>query len=297
MHAELSTPRSDETLPLLDPRHAQRAEGASPLNGPLNGPLDVAGRSHVGHVRDRNEDHFVVAHLGRWMRVVETNVGASGRDLTGPQGTLLVVGDGMGGQGGGDVASAVALDSFVAHSLLDMPWLAARTPGGMALLQADVTSFLAQCQARLSEVAARKSLPLRLGTTLTAAYLSGSGLIVVHVGDSRCYRLREGALTCLTHDHTLGAALGDPEGKMGHVLLNAIGGTPEAPQPEIGAHTWQAGDRILVCSDGLHGVVDDAALAALLSGARSAREACEGAIAAALERGAPDNVTALVAIT
>lgn len=288
MATETVPPKADDTFPSLDPRHAQ---------APAAAPLDVAARSDVGKVRTRNEDQFVVAHLGRWMRVAATSVGRAGRDLTGPQGTLLVVADGMGGQGAGDVASAVALDSFVEHSLLAMPWLTAGTSEGLALLRSDVARFLVECQRRLGTVAERKNLPRRLGTTLTAAYLSSSGLIVLHVGDTRCYRLRGGALERLTHDHTLGAAIGEPNGRMAHVLLNAIGGTPEAPQPEVVQHAWVAGDRILVCSDGLHGAVDDAAIAATLTSARTASECVEHLVAAALERGAPDNVTAVVAFT
>jgi protein phosphatase len=278
--------RADDTLPVLGP-HAGRASAAPPQ-------LDVAAKSDVGKVRARNEDQFVVAHLGRWMRVAETSIGAAGRDLTSPQGTLLVVADGMGGQGAGDVASAVALDAFVEHSLLGMPWLSASTPDGEKMLAADATRFLAECQTRLSSVAERKQLPPKLGTTLTAAYLSASGLVIVHVGDSRCYRLRGSVLERLTHDHTLGEALGQPNGNFAHVLVNAIGGSAELPKPEIAMHHWRTGDRLLVCSDGLHGPVDDVTIAGVLGGATSAREAVDALIKTALERGGPDNVTAVV---
>jgi len=280
-----SAGRADDTLPLLDP-HASAA--------PSPPPLDVAARSDVGKVRSHNEDQFVIAHLGRWMRVAETSIGASGRDLTSPQGTLLVVADGMGGQGGGDVASAVALDAFVEHSLLSMPWLTVGTPDGVAMLAADAKRFLAECQTRLGVIAERKNLPRKLGTTLTAAYLSASGLVVVHVGDSRCYRLRAGVLERLTHDHTLGEAIGQPTGNFAHVLVNAIGGNAELPDPEIAAHHWQVGDRILVCSDGLYGPVDDVMIASVLSGASNARDAVDALIKTALERGGPDNITAVV---
>jgi protein phosphatase len=277
--------RADDTLPLLDPHAKAPAPSA---------PLDVAAGTDVGKVRARNEDQFVVAHLGRWIRVAETSIGASGRDLTSPQGTLLVVADGMGGQGGGDVASAVALDAFVEHSLLEMPWVTAHTPEGVAILAADAKRFLAECQGKLGAVAARKNLPRKLGTTLTAAYLSSNGLVIVHVGDSRCYRLRDQKLERLTHDHTLGEAIGQPTGNFQHVLVNAIGGNPELPDPEIAAHEWRAGDRILVCSDGLHGPVDDVTIAGVLGGAANARMAVDALIKTALERGGPDNVTAVV---
>lgn len=281
--------RADDTLPVLDPR------GPTP-SATSSHTIDVAGRSDVGKVRSQNEDQYVIAHLGRWVRVTETTIGAPGRDITSPQGTLLAVADGMGGHGGGDVASAVAVDAFVEHSLLAMPWLSWGVPGGEELLKVDAQRFVTECQARLGHVASRKHLPPRLGTTLTAAYVSASGLVVLHVGDTRCYRLRETVLERLTHDHTLGEALGEPRGNLSHVLVNAIGGSAELPRPEIALHSWRAADRLLICSDGLHGTVDDVTIAGVLGGATSARQAVEALIATALERGAPDNVTAVVGI-
>lgn len=283
------TTRGDDTLPVLDPRSP--ATDGAPAHA-----IDVAGRSDVGKVRSQNEDQYVIAHLGRWIRVTETTIGAPGRDITSPQGTLLAVADGMGGHGGGDVASAVALDAFVEHSLLAMPWLSWGVPGGKELLTQDAQRFVTDCQARLGTVASRKHLPPRLGTTLTAAYVSASGLVILHVGDTRCYRLRETVLERLTHDHTLGEALGEPNGNLSHVLVNAIGGSSEQPRPEIALHSWRVGDRILICSDGLHGTVDDVTIAGVLGGATSARQAVDALIASAIERGAPDNVTAVVGI-
>jgi protein phosphatase len=261
--------------------------------------LSAAGRTDIGKQRKRNEDQFLVARLGRWLAIDATSVGTT-RELTSPQGALLVVADGMGGHGGGDVASAVALDAFVQHSLLEMPWLAAGTSAGDALLRGDIDRFVASCQERLIAVAERKSLPTRLGTTLTAAYVQGTRLIIAHVGDSRAYLLRAATLRRLTHDHTLGAQLaerGTEAPNLDHILVNAIGGSKDVPKAEMSALTIAPGDRLLLCSDGLHGPVDEAAIAAILASAPTASAAAEALIAAALERGAPDNVTAVVAIT
>jgi serine/threonine protein phosphatase PrpC len=281
------TPRLDQTLPTLG--SPSRTEPPA---------IEFAARTDVGKKRERNEDQYVVAHLGRWVGIEATSLG-SARELTSRQGTLMVVADGMGGHGGGDVASAVALDSFLGHSLLDMPWLGSGSPDGDALLTADVERFLVDCQARLLEVAERKQLPSNLGTTLTIAYLTGPRLILVHVGDTRAYLLRAGNLRCLSHDHTLGAAIGpDANGKpspLSHVLANAIGGNRDRPRPELSAMALERGDRILLCSDGLHGPVDDVHIASILGGAMSAQAAVDGLIEAALANGGPDNVTAVVA--
>lgn len=284
--------RADETLPTLAPHKHEPFTTKAP-------EIRFAARTDVGKKRSRNEDQFLVAHLGRWVHVDLSSIEAPSRELTSPQGTLLVVADGMGGQGGGDVASAVALDSLVHHSLLDMPWLGVGTPDGDALLAKDVQAFVIACQERLTEVAARKSLPPRLGTTLTAAYLTGSRLVLMHVGDTRAYVLRAGTLHRLSQDHTLAAALGPkPDGTPSagaNILMNAIGGSSDSPKPELAAIPLQAGDRILLCSDGLYGPVDDARIAQILGGAAEPQAAVDALIEAALEAGGPDNVTAVVA--
>lgn len=287
----MNAPRADATLPTLAPQGRPTAARV-----PV---LDIAARSDVGKVRERNEDQFVVAHLGRWLAVDQTSIGTP-RELTTPQGTLLAVADGMGGQGGGDVASAVAMDAFVEHSLLDMPWLSSGSVEGDALLATDASRFLVACQAHLQAIAARKQLPPRLGTTLTAAYVQGSRLTVMHVGDTRAYSYRQGVLQRLTHDHTLGAELarasGNPSagGALSHVLVNAIGGNSDAPRAEIASFDLQSGDRLLLCSDGLHGTIDDARITEILREAPSAGAAVEALITAVLGLGAPDNVTAIV---
>jgi serine/threonine protein phosphatase PrpC len=281
------------TLPTLDPPPGSiRAVPAA--------QLDLAACTDVGKTRERNEDQFVVARLGRWLSVERTSIGVP-RELTTPQGTLLVVADGMGGQGAGDVASAVAMDAFVEHSLLEMPWLASGSEGGDSLLLADVQRFVVACQEQLHVVAERKHLPAKLGTTLTAAYVHGSRLVVVHVGDTRAYLLRAGRLERLTHDHTLGAAVSEAAGSaeagehLSHVLVNAIGGNADVPRPEVVSMDLRAGDRLLLCSDGLHGTLDDTRISEILTGAKSAKLAVDALVDEVLARGAPDNVTAVAA--
>lgn len=220
---------ADSTLPVLLPGRS------APAPVPR---MDIAAATDVGKERQRNEDQFLVAQLGRWVHIASTSVGAP-QELTRPQGTLLAVADGMGGHGDGDVASAVALDRFVAHSLLDMPWLGAGTAEGDALLAADMGKFVVECQQRLIQIAHRKQLAPKLGTTLTAAFVQPDRMVLAHVGDTRAYYLRGGELVRLTRDHTLNAALAeqahaDPS-KFGHknVLVNAIGGNADRPTPEI----------------------------------------------------------------
>lgn len=279
--------RSDDTLPMFAPE--ARTSFVPPRS------LDLAARTDVGKHRQRNEDQYVIAHLGRWIGIHATSVGVP-RELTSPQGTLLVVADGMGGHGAGDVASAVTLDSFVEHLLFDMPWLTSASAAGDALLTDDVERFLVACQDRLHEVAKREGLPADLGTTLTVAYVTGARLILAHVGDTRAYLQRGRILRCLTHDHTVGAGVAGLEsGPFAHVLVNAIGGNVARPQPELSAMELLAGDRLLLCSDGLHGLVHDAQIAELLASATTARAAVDALVDAALAAGGRDNITAVAA--
>jgi len=280
--------RSDDTLPMFG-HESSRTSYVPPR------PLDLAARTDIGKHRRRNEDQYVIAHLGRWIGIHATSVGVP-REMASPQGTLLVVADGMGGHGAGDVASAVTLDSFVEHLLVGMPWLISASPAGDALLTDDVERFLVACQDRLHEVAKRRGLPSDLGTTLTVAYVTGARLILAHVGDSRAYLQRGRILRCLTHDHTLGAGLGGSEsGPFAHVLVNAIGGNVDRPQPELSAMELLPGDRVLLCSDGLHGMLNDAQIAELLASATTARAAVDSLVDAALAEGGRDNVTAVAA--
>lgn len=286
----MSVIRGDQTLPTL------RGD-SSPPTVESRTTLDAAGRTDVGLVRSRNEDQFLIARLGRWMTIEGASIPHATRELWTPQGTLLVVADGMGGQGAGDVASAVVLDTFAAHSLAEMPWLTFGTPEGDALLARDLTEIAARCQDRLHEVAERKDLPRRLGTTFTAVYVHDMRGVVAHVGDTRAYLVRDGSVQRLTRDHTLAAdleALGHPAAHQ-NVLTNAIGGTNEKPVVDLVSMQLASGDRILLSSDGLHGVVDEVTIARLVWGAKDPREASDALVQAAIERGAPDNVTAVVA--
>jgi PPM family protein phosphatase len=257
--------------------------------------LDLAGRTDRGRGRERNEDQFVIAELGRWMQVVSTSVGAAGEETMGLQGTLLVVADGDGGHGGGDVASAVALHSLLRHSLLSMPWLGAGSPEGDALLRTDVETFVVGLEARLAEVRAERNLPRMLGTTLTAGYIHGGRLILAHVGASRAYVLRRGALSRLTNDQVFTETFDASSGLPSRSLVRVTPGDDEPARPELSSIVLESGDRILLCTDGLHGAVGDTRIAELFGAATSADEAVRSLVAEALTRGV-DNVTVVAAL-
>ncbi|HEX2873885.1 MAG TPA: protein phosphatase 2C domain-containing protein [Polyangiaceae bacterium] len=257
--------------------------------------LDVAARTHVGAKRTENEDRVLVADLDAG----SAHVGAfSGRLQVGSGGALLAVCDGMGGEAGGEVASTTAVQSLFREAATALP---GRSSQGVArgLLEAvrsasrDIES-LAQVRVELS----------RMGTTATVCALAEQQLIVAQVGDSRAYLLRGERLVQLTRDQTLATLLFErgqltleqfDSFEFGHVILQALGhvGGVDVDLGELGlAH----GDTLLICSDGLYGCVDDARVAKTLR-AHEPTEACDKLIELALEAGAPDNVSCLVART
>ena len=149
------------------------------------------------------------------------------------------------------------------------------------------------------------------GTTLTAAVVAGRSLVVAHVGDSRAYLWRQSALQLLTQDHSgatalLAAGLIAPDEARthpaAHQLYRDLGGPPNAARPEVAELRLEAGDLLLLCSDGLWNMLPDAQIAALLLGAGDPAQADLAALAAALidaanEAGGEDNISVVLART
>jgi protein phosphatase len=222
---------------------------------------------------------------------------------------LLAVADGLGGHAGGEVASATVIDAL--------------RPLDTEVAAGDVLTALEEAVRRASSalgdiVEADPSLR-GLGTTLTALLWSGSQLGLVHIGDSRAYLFRDGGLFQITHDHSVTQAMIDagrltPEEAASHpqrsLLVRALGassdevreqGMPEeqaaaAGTPDLSLFDARAGDRYLLCTDGLTAVVPVAAIREILSaGALSPEDVVRRLITLANEAGGPDNIGCAVA--
>lgn len=206
---------------------------------------------------------------------------------------LLAVADGM--SGAGDRASAAAIEAL-------KPLETTAVPAGELLnALSEAVGLVADA---VREVASSTSDD-RAGTTLTAMLWSGSQLGLVHIGDSRAYILRDGELFRITHDHTYVQYLVDegrltPEEAASHpdraLLIKAItGGGGGDASPDLSVHDARAGDRYLLCSDGLSAVVPPDALRAALAGEGGPEPVLEALVALAYEAGAPDNIACVVA--
>jgi protein phosphatase len=266
--------------------------------------LDAAGLTDVGRLRDTNEDAYLIGTLQRSLVVHEATAATQGWFAGEPAGTLLVVADGMGGQGGGEIASRTAINAVSSYLLNALPWArpAAVTDDeckAITDLRGQLSTALVESDATIKTAAAKTRTP-RMGTTLTAALIIWPTAYVAHVGDTRCYLLRAGQLQRLTTDHNMAEKLALAEDseraiQLQSILWNTLGASDELPQPELSKLELTVGDTLLLCSDGLNKHVSDDQLLAVLQSAGTSREHCRRLVELALEGGGTDNVTALVA--
>ena len=238
--------------------------------------LHHGARTDVGLVREVNEDSYLA---------------------TPP---VFVVADGMGGHDGGEVASRIVIEEF--GRLADDGYDPAR---GADL----VAATLRRCQRRISrygaEQIAERGARGYAGTTVAAALLVDDGgpkWLLVNLGDSRVYRLKDDRLEQVSVDHSVVQEMVDagtltsadaathPER---HVITRALGG-PEFADADYFLLPLNAVDRILLCSDGINGMIDDAAIAAVLVDAEDPRDAADLLVQEALAAGGRDNATAVV---
>ncbi|QFZ23068.1 PP2C family protein-serine/threonine phosphatase [Saccharothrix syringae] len=203
---------------------------------------------------------------------------------------LFAVADGMGGHAYGEVASSIAVGVLAE---LDVE---ADDPLG------ELAEAARRIAIRLTDLAEENFDMRGMGTTLTALVWDGERFAVGHIGDSRCYLVRDGELSQVTRDHTMVQALVD-DGRMsaeqadehpGRSMLMRALQAGSAHDPDLFFQEVRAGDRYLICSDGLSDVVTAAEIASLLSADPDGEQTVRALIAAANARGGPDNITCLV---
>jgi protein phosphatase len=284
----------EDSLPLTRPTVAQ-LEGQALA-------LDVQGQTDVGLVRERNEDQFLVAQLYRQMVIEQSSlpVASDRRVLLGDTGQLLIVADGVGGHGAGDVASAVAVDAVANAVLKSTPWvfepgLVPDEPERDAQVATELQAALARAEAQVHSVGERHHTA-RMATTLTLGLLLWPRLYIAHAGDSRCYIVRDGRLRRVTHDHTLGEQVGAQNGAFKHVLVNAVGGSEEKLMVEIHRVMLEPGDGFLFCTDGLTNQVTDEEISQHFAEGGGSAAICQRLVEHARSTGGRDNITVIVGL-
>lgn len=228
----------------------------------------------------------IVSHIGK-IRANNQDSGYAGK-------FLFVIADGMGGHAGGDVASAVITTEIRG---VDHEYVSAEE----AL--ETLTSALVAANKKLAETVVEHSELTGMGTTASAIIRIGARVALAHIGDSRIYLFRDHDLTQVSHDHTFVQRLVEmgritKEEALTHprrsVVMKILGDGDSSPEIDSWILDTMPGDRWLVCSDGLSGVVPDETIRAILDSRGSASQATELLLQHSLSAGAPDNVTIIV---
>jgi protein phosphatase len=246
--------------------------------------FEIGSATHVGRVRSNNEDSY---------RVV-------------PALNLLVLSDGIGGQANGEVASAMAVETIVTHCLEisngGSTYHVNKPESEVSEKTKALVSAVNLANRTIHEASIRDPQFQGMGATVVAAWIDGLWLSLVHVGDSRAYLLRGGDLVSLTADHTLVAeqvrngiltleqAQTNP---LRRLLIRALG-VREQVEIDIHEHELRSGDVLLLCSDGLTGMVPESEITEILMQDQDPHSAADRLVTSANEHGGEDNVSVIV---
>jgi protein phosphatase len=282
------------TQPIIAPAATERK--------PRDDEIDVFGITHPGNVRKNNQDHFLICALRRSVVVYHTSLPEAGQ-WSGAErlAFLAMVADGVGGSAMGEEASRLAVAGITEYVTRSMQtYYTADATDDTGFADALVEAAM-QVHARICEQTREAGEPRGGSTTLTLWIGVWPRAYLLQVGDSRCYTLRDGALTQISRDQTMAQELVDAgvlkrtevrRTDWAHVLSSSIGGHQTAPVVTRLDQAW--GTVGLLCSDGLTKHVPDERIAERLRCMTSARQACETLLQDALDGGGSDNITILV---
>ena len=270
---------------------------------PRDDDFDVYGLTHPGRVRTVNEDQFLVCTLRKEAVVHQSSLPDAGTLAAAADRVAFVamVADGVGGGAAGEEASRLTVEAATAYVSDSMQCYYQTVVGDEDAFAAALQDAAMRChEGVLARVAEDPSLR-GMATTLTLWLGVWPRAYLLHVGDSRCYLLRDGALTQLSRDQTMAQELVDlgvfprieaAAPQLARTLSSAIGGPQTAPAVTSLTQRW--GDVGLLCSDGLTRHVPDEQIRARLLEGRSARETCEALLQDALDGGGRDNITVVI---
>jgi len=261
------------------------------------------GVTDTGRVRPTNEDQFLCAELTKAMRIWQTSLPEKKAQFGEERGHLFLVADGMGGARAGELASALAVAAIEQFTLNTFKWFFDANGPETQRVLAQFQTAVRQADARILEESTEHPELRGMGTTMTMAFQLDAQLCIVHVGDSRAYLYAEGELCQLTHDDTLMANMvsrGElrpdqvAQHRLRHVITNVVGGTEAVVNIQAHALDVRAGDRLVLCSDGLTEMVPDDTIAAVLRADLEPETACATLVAQANDAGGRDNITVLI---
>lgn len=263
---------------------SQMATQALPMTETTSVGVLAAGLTDAGRVRNHNEDRVLVA----------------------PELGLFVVADGMGGHATGQVASAMvaaSMDNFF-QATSDGSWVAPDTPedAGLDASSLRLVHAVRKANGDIFEASSKHPEHKGMGSTVVALHVDGESATLAHVGDSRCYRIRDGAIEQLTSDHSLlGEALkhrpdmtAAERAMLPKNMITRALGVRASVKVDVQMVRLEEGDLLLLCSDGLHGMLDDAAIANAATLHDDLDAACELLVSLANEAGGADNISVVL---
>ena len=263
------------------------------------GPVQVSvfGKTDLGRSREHNEDTFLVADLSTGNASLHPEVRLH---EVGPRGSLFMVADGMGGAAAGELASAMAADLIYRH--LATVWAADddASPERFAYRMREAVELANQ---QIYAYAREHPEVRGMGTTVTAAGVNGDDLYLAQIGDSRAYLVRNGEAIQLTKDQSLMQRLVDAgelteeeaeQSERRNIILQALGPDPRV-KVDLTHQTLRRGDTLIICSDGLSGLVRREEFRDMVADHPELSDLCAGLIDLANERGGPDNITVVAA--
>jgi serine/threonine protein phosphatase PrpC len=264
--------------------------------------IDLYGISHPGQVRSENQDQFLIASLHKTMMVHHSSIPEEhlGRLTSDSRGFVFLVADGVGGGPAGQLASGTALTAIVDYVIhaMDLYLDIDESTEPMFLAQLRQSVERGHEKIRASGGEAKTS---GMATTLTMVTVRWPKAYLVHVGDSRCYRLRNGNLELMTKDQTMAQVLLDAgalnpdtaeQSGLKHVLWSALGGREASPETLMTDIEFD--DVMLICSDGLTKHVSDDEIRDSLVRTTGSEATCRALLELALSRGGTDNVTVVM---
>jgi protein phosphatase len=240
-------------------------------------PLRCAGLSHIGKVREENEDTFVMD----------------------PELGLFIVSDGMGGHRGGELASNIVIEDLPVMIEVRLDKLKVGSP---ATIRSLFKKAIGEQSRQLNLEGTSETGFRDMGATLVVALLRKDRAYIANLGDSRIYRFRNRNLLQLTKDHSVVSELLDkgkikPEEVENHESQGEIThyiGMEDKAGPHIRSFQLKKGDRLLLCTDGLTDEIDDKAIAAILAEQQDCTQACQALVDAANATGGQDNITIVI---
>jgi serine/threonine protein phosphatase PrpC len=240
-------------------------------------PFCCAAESHIGKVRDENQDTFFI----------EQELG------------LFIVADGMGGHQGGQLASKIVSEDLPVMIELRLDRLKVGSPAAIrSMFKKTIVEQSRQLQLEGTSENGYKDM----GTTLVAALLRNKRAYIANLGDSRIYRFRKGRLTQLTKDHSVVTELLEkgkikPAEAQNHEAQGEIThyvGMEDKARPYVRSFSLKKGDRLLLCTDGLTDAIDDEAIVSVLGAKDDCKTACQALVNAANAAGGHDNITVVI---